>query len=378
MSFNPNYNVGNTYRPSDSRSSPSISQKESIGMAVAVILGPDKVLGIPKKEDANKIFKEYGAESAIGMIFYAVAGVSETIEIGNLDDISIKTYLRARPLHAHIRQFPKLGEFVRIVNPGLSNTYTSQELFYENAIAFWGDVQHNSKFDSNVLDKYVRPLSHNEGDVSVEGRYGNSLRLSQNGLILNNGQYETDSLAHYNEQVKDGSSTIWLIKNNTFDFEVKSYNYLTKQNPEPYKTAPIGKYEGHQVVIDSDRINLISHKEDIILYSRRHLELYSEGMLTINASSMLHINSDLVLLGKGIGTQAPAQAGVRGDDLYDFLSELLVKIGDFSDGLKRAVSAPEGLPIEAIVNSAQALTAELKLLGENKLEKIISDKVFLE
>lgn len=378
MSFNPNYNVGNTYRPSESKASPSTSQKENIGMVVAVILGPEKVLGISKKEEANKIFKEYGAESAIGMIFYATAGVSETIVPGTLNEVSIKTYLKARPLYSHIRQFPKLGEFVKIVNPGLSNTYTSTELFYENVIAFWGDVQHNSKFDSNVLDKYVRPLSHNEGDVSLEGRYGNSIRLSQNGLIINNGQYQTDSLAHYNEQVKDGSSTIWLVKNNTFDFEVKSYNYLTKQNPDSYRTSPIGKYEGHQVVIDSDRINLISHKEDIILYSRRHLELYSEGMLTINASSMLHINSDLVLLGKGIGTQSPSQAAIRGDDLYDFLNDLLTKIGDFSDGLKRSVSSPEGLPIEAIVNSAQALTAELKLLGENKLEKIISDKVFLE
>jgi hypothetical protein len=378
MSFNPNYNVGNTYRASDTKVSFSSQGKDNIGMVVAVILGPTKVLGVPKEEDAKKIFKDYGAESAIGMVFYATPGVSETIVPGGLNEVSIAIYQRARPLHSHIRQFPKLGEFVKIVNPGLSNTYTSTELFYENVIAFWGDVQHNSKFGSNVVNKFIRPLYHAEGDVSLEGRYGNSIRLGEGGLIINNGQYETDSLGHYNEQVKEGSSTIWLVKNNTFEFPVKSYNYLTKQNPDGYRTEAIGKYEGHQIVMDSDRINIISHTEDIILYSRRHLELYSEGMLTINAASMLHINSDLVLLGKGVGTQSPAQSAVRGDDLYEFLDSLLTTIGTFSDALKRSVSGPEGSPIEAIVNAAQGLTAELKVLGENKLEKINSDTVFLE
>lgn len=348
--------------------------KPSIGKVIAVILGEDNVLGVKNKETAKKIYKENGAYAGIGIIYYLPSSHSGDVSALSFTDFT-KIAKAAKPLSANLRHFPLLGEFVELHNYSANNTITEQTVYYSAPINTWNDPQHNSTSPQSDVISYIRPLKLNQGDISFEGRYGNSVRFSKLGTIINNGQYDTKTLDHVEEVVKGGSSTIWMTRNHKFDFKVDSYNYLSKEHTKP---DAIGNFLGDQIVVESDRVNILSHSDDVIVYSRRSTEIYAEKILTLNSGAYTHINSDNIYLGKNLDKQAPSQAAVRGYDLVFALTKLCEKIGDFAQALKLSYNGPEGTEILNITAAANLLQEDIKGILENDIEPILSEQVFIE
>jgi len=169
-------------------------------------------------EEAEK----YGGENAIGVIKYEVVGRNY-----NYDDT--KQLPAAFPLNNTVRVFPLLNEIVLIQSAPTKeikeeeSKRIAQKQYYTQIVGLWNAPNHNaspSKDDDN-LDlgenveelKDINPMQPFPGDILVEGRQGQSIRMSgyksdkgiltddsNNGLpltIFSNGQEDVgDGLQH--------------------------------------------------------------------------------------------------------------------------------------------------------------------------------------
>jgi hypothetical protein len=114
--------------------------------------------------------------------------------LGTTPDNSTPSSLIAKPLFTNIIQYPLLNEIVLILNApsiGLNTDPQAQNLYYLTTIGLWNSIHHNAMPDiatykggelnlgrTFVERENVRNLLPEEGDVMVEGRWGNSIRFS--------------------------------------------------------------------------------------------------------------------------------------------------------------------------------------------------------
>jgi hypothetical protein len=353
---------------------PTSYNKPQIGKVIAVILGDGDVLGVDNKDTAKHIYKANGAQAGIGNIYYLPANSSTQVSSLSFSDFT-QIAKPAKPYSSNLRHYPQPGELVQIENIGSNNGFSEALVYYKGPINTWNDTQHNSTTGVSDIRNYVRPLRLKKGDISLEGRFGNSIRFSDLGTIINNGQYDTKNLDHVSESVSPGSSTIWMTYNHEFNFPVTGSNYLTKNHTKP---DAIGKYKGHQIIMDSDRVNILSHTDDIIMYSRRSTEIYGEKILTLNSGVYTHLNSENIFIGKNSDNQAPSQAAVRGNDLVYVLCKLCEKLGDFTDSLSKSFNGPEGTEIVNITVAASLLQQDIKEILDKDIVSILSEQVFIE
>ena len=219
-------------------------------------------------------FSELGGYRSIGVVEYAIDTEREGV-------VGI-----AHPLNRSMRKYPIVGEFVLIINPqGVSRgpLQTTATSFYIGLIDVWNTVNHNSfPFDQETMGNIsystaetgftnptsvapptysfgatfeesskVRPLQAFEGDVIIEGRWGNTIRLSstivdvktkkgvnnwslsnvQNGspiTILRNGQSPVQPKEYKQvvEDINEDLSSLYL----TSDQKIKMKNF---QLPPP-------------------------------------------------------------------------------------------------------------------------------------------------
>jgi hypothetical protein len=119
--------------------------------------------------------------------------------IGNTIDNSTSNLI-ARPLFTNISQYPILEEIVMILQAPsieLNNDPQSQTFYYLTTVGLWNNINHNVFPDINIFNQNtqqgetelklgntfkengdIRTLLPEEGDVLLEGRWGQSIRFS--------------------------------------------------------------------------------------------------------------------------------------------------------------------------------------------------------
>jgi hypothetical protein len=119
--------------------------------------------------------------------------------IGNTIDNSTSNLI-ARPLFTNISQYPILEEIVMVLQAPsieLNNDPQSQTFYYLTTVGLWNNINHNIFPDINIFNQKVfqgsteiklgntfkekeniRCLLPEEGDIILEGRWGNSIRFS--------------------------------------------------------------------------------------------------------------------------------------------------------------------------------------------------------
>lgn len=231
-------------------------------------------------------FQKYGGTTGIGTI------ECERI-IGN--NIYKTNIITARPLDSNFRRYPLVGEIVKIekapsfFNQSYRNQY-EESYYYSDIIGTWDTVEHNitpfsddlRRSNTNKTDRYIsskngilesennngnnfiqdikesgniKRLQPLPGDISIQGRFGNSIRFSSsnirnnsspwNGedgkpvLIIRNGQSnEVDNDIIYEDVNNDGSS-IYMIDGHKLNINLSSNNFktLTEYKSELNKIA---------------------------------------------------------------------------------------------------------------------------------------------
>lgn len=215
--------------------------------------------------DQEKFIK-YGGWKGIG-----------TIEcIPFMTNNSTEDVLSATPISPNFNLFPVVNEIVQItygVSKNAQGVGEDQDLeyFYTNTVSVWNSPEHNA-IPNNTWKKIgyqsitgifketgkVKRIIKGPGDVSIEGRSGNLMRMGSsiqgfNGpfigndrsplLTIVNGQREVvdNQVAIYEDINLDGSS-IYMLKGHNVNFSVSSLNFdsynIKIENQEALQSTP--------------------------------------------------------------------------------------------------------------------------------------------
>lgn len=218
-----------------------------------------------------------------------------------------------------------------------------------------------SEFKENSTARRVRP---NEGDVILQGRFGNVVRfgstlfsnpVSQNpqpNLLITVGQNSTPvatstsvnqqySLVY--EDINQDKNSIWIVTDETVDFGAATAK-STSTNKAHLRSSEIPKvmpyYTGAQIFINSDRLILNSKKNEISLFSNTEINFSALRSITVDSESSVFVTAnsdinlvatdDLFLQGKNISLSATNNLSYKTSGNYSILGKKIF-IGTAND-----------------------------------------------
>lgn len=227
----------------------------------------------------------------------------------------------ARPVNPNIQQYPVIHEMVVVarfaglyfytdilnyrssknhnelpyvsIDPELRSGATSDSQNYQEASTGLGNTQESNE-DAELGEVFeatdrFKPLFHNEGDLVIEGRFGNSIRFTSNQETTNPtirikcGQPESasdlDPLERITENINDDPSSIYLSEDETFDLipttDESGVQYSSVSNPPD-------TFSGKQVLTVSDRIVMNARDNGIFLFSSGDIALTTRSNLSFD------------------------------------------------------------------------------------------------
>jgi hypothetical protein len=340
-------------------------------------------------------WKENGEYAGMGGILFE--------ELNNPATSAIETLSFALPLYSNIKFLPLVNEIVYIINlPNPSaqrNVSGGKQYYYFQTINIWNSIHHNAlpnslaneptnaqKYESTEagveiqadisIDDInlgltfkerngIRNLQPYEGDILIEGRWGNTIRFgstvnnsnppnpwSNNGIngepiiIIKNGQTETgdDPWVTQVENINTDKSSIYLTSNQKIPIEGAAINYKSYDTPPE---SP-NEYVGEQVLINSGRLFFNSKKDSILLSAQKSINLNTNDSVNIDSKNKFVVDTREVYLGSKDATE-PIILGNK--FLADF-QKLLTNMISLTSALGTV-----GTPIPYTPNTAVAQTA---------------------
>lgn len=332
----------------------------------------------------------------------------------------------AKPYFANISTYPLRNELVYIFQlptPNIQTNNLEQGYYYLCSINAWGSPQHNGipnifqnddlpdsqKRDyqqvtegstREVVDtpseinlghsfterSYIKPLRRFEGDLILEGRLGNSIRLGTTNiagtqplnawsrvgdsgdpiLILRNGQGATGSVGFLPtvEDVNTDPSSIYLTTTQQLPFTPASINSYMSYGQKPIAS---NVYVGSQILITSDRVFINSKKDHILLSSAKSINLNAQESVNIDTTGDTVVQSGKVLL----GSKSAEEPLLLGETTKQQLQELKSILHDLL--VAATAAANGGGPVASLVAESPKLLSRLQLLD---LDNITSKRVF--
>ena len=205
---------------------------------------------------------------------WAGLGSIKFTPIGSKPDNDSPSILIAKPLFTNLIQYPILEEVVLILTApsiGLNDDPQAQTFYYLSTVGLWNSVHHNAfpdinkfagedlNFGNTFLEKSnIRNLLPEEGDILIEGRFGNSIRFSST----------TPQKTQNNSWSSQGElgSPITIIRNRQSEVDI---------NPSPW--VPV--YE--DINFDGSSIYLCSGQDIPLEYASKNLKSFD---VTLGAS----------------------------------------------------------------------------------------------
>ena len=361
---------------------------------------PVRVIDIVLNDQHPK-FKEVGEWNGIGTIFYL------TTENPTTQDVSEQ---KAKCALSNLKQYPLINEIVYLFSlpdPSSQNSGDNGIQYYFNTVNVWNSPHHNALPNGLVLSEdqqkdyqnteagavrrvtdgsteinlgatfkeksNINPLLPFEGDISQEGRWGNSIRfgstvkgftnwseagengdpitLIRNGEDPNNGD---EGWIPVVEDINNDLSSIWMTSTQQIPIEVASSNYNSYTSPP---TTP-NQYVGAQVIANSDRILLNSKTDHIMLSSATSINMNAVDSVNIDTEEHV-VDASSILLGSKDATEAL----MLGNKTISLMGKMLDEMIAVNTQLSALVSLPPGAPFAPL--NAQAIKSQT-LLGSYK------------
>ena len=370
------------------------------------------------EEEKNK----YMGYDAMGMIFW------ESVKSPPIKDLKTFNFKNiAYPLFPNLKQYPLVNEIVYIISmPGKNiledtnnvdsyyfapiNLYQnvhqnaipnnlvespkppSEEKSIEEIEAGSPNVISNKKVEINLgktfKERPIRDLEMFEGDISLQGRWGNSIRFGStvkdknwwstsggNGeaiTIIRNGQPDPlsgDTWIPIVEDINRDKSSIYLTTNQKIPIDVKGKKYNSYD--EDGKPDTPSEYKGNQVILNSGRLLFNSTSDSILLSSTKTINLNSATSVNIDAINKLVISTPKIYLGNKSDNNT--QPAVLGDKLVEVLSKVITDILTIGRSLE-SISGNQSIPIISV--SAPAIGVDLNLdYLRNQLKDLLQPNV---
>ena len=319
---------------------------------------------------------------------------------GNNDE----NYNTALPLNINIKSIPVPGEIVLIVTAASSfaGNYRLQEgtFYYLSIVNIQSNINYNgvptaskvplsnniSYSDASLgvefslktsqasrkkktfqISNKINALQLFEGDVVIEGRYGNSIRF---GSTINNSSQVSKQPTWVLGNVGDPITIITNTTKNTTGngFRIEDINkddssiYLTSTQRLPLKlagprtitalkiSAAAKNLSGKQIILNSDRIVLNAKTNEIFISSKNGISVTSKGDIVLESSKEITLNGSSINLG------FPAlYSAVNGEELQNILRTIVAVL--------TPVAAAAGVtitPLNAIIETS-LLSTKVKL-----------------
>jgi hypothetical protein len=340
-------------------------------------------------------WKENGEYAGMGGILFE--------ELNNPSDAALETLSFALPLYSNIKFLPLVNEIVYIIslpNPSAQrNVSGGKQFYYFQTVNLWNSIHHNAlpnslanepsnaqKYESTEagvevqsdvgIDSInlgltfkeksgIRNLQPYEGDILIEGRWGNTIRFGStvnnsnppnpwsdsgvNGepiVILKNGQTETgdDPWVSQVENINTDKSSIYLTSNQKIPIEGASTSYKSYDTPPENPN----EYIGEQVLINSGRLFFNSKNDSILLSAEKSINLNTQDSINLDSKNKFIVDTREVYLGSKDATEPI----ILGDKFLADFQKLLTNMISLTTALGTV-----GTPVPFTPNIAVAQTA---------------------
>jgi len=287
-----------------------------------------------------------------------------------------------KPLSSHIVCYPLKGEVVNVVKHG-------GQYYYYNPLNLYGRVNVNrvgGRFGEGLVSQKStilnRPLVPRQGDLVLNGRFGQGLRFGSDGKeyryptikITNNQSTKVQKLGdinfpHRQNVNADGSSiniTSGPFNNDPLETATVSNIYPSPSALPQYQ----GKMDGDMITINSDKLVFNAkgipsenvNNGDIHMFAVRNINL------NCNQSITLEVGEDGVI---NLGEYKAINPVVKGIQTEELFKKLFKILSDFT----KVASSVSGF--KDLNDAATNLSEKLATLENNNLPRIFSNTVFI-
>jgi hypothetical protein len=283
-----------------------------------------------------------------------------------------------KPLSSHLITYPLKGEVVNV-------TVHDGKLYYAPPLNLYGKVNMNRATGKGgeglVLPqrtKYNRKIYSEQGDVSLNGRFGNGLRLGSDkeymypNIKITNRQSVPDikvadeHFPHEQDINSDGSS-IFVTSGELKEIESLEPSADSKRWP-PLVAG--NSMSGDMITLNSDKLVFNAkgdgkgNNSDIHIFAARNINLASNYEINIGAGgeSGGAIN---------LGDPDAINSVVKSNELEELLEGVFDSLEDFLSTLEKSSDPKQ------IGAAAKTLNEELGVLKQKQLPKISSKTVFI-
>lgn len=273
------------------------------------------------------------------------------------------------------------------------------KLYWTDIVSTWNHPHYNVAPDILRADKRgvdlgmfveredINPLKLYEGDLTVEGRYGQSLRMGgwkindsnikfvesqfKAYTVLRNGQKKVDiaPFEAIGEDINLDDSSIYL----TSGYQVNLKDVQTKTTSWLDKYISLSKSHIPQIILVGDRIVLQGKKEHVLVSAKKDIGLVGQN-LHFDAVSGIYLDGTKIYLGEK--SYSEAEPSLKGNTTVTWISDLLEALDMVINTMSSAPSSPD-VWVPTVTATAGATQAYLKTL-KNRLIELKSQKIFVE
>lgn len=235
----------------------------------------------------------------------------------------------------------------------------------------------------------INPLQANPGDLLIEGRYGQSIRVgggkgdnnpiiddSNEGkpiILISNGQLETTNGNDIiREDINKDPNSLYFVADHKIPLQAAN------AKRDSYTTIPItsDQYKGNQVLLNGGRV-FVNAKEESIFISAKESVGINGKTVNIDAQEYYCVDADKIYLGKGARTaRFIKEPVVLGGQLENWLNILLDSLDSLSTALT-AATAVTGGPVTQLNSAGPSLKATVTSL-RTQIKQFQSNKVYTE
>lgn len=345
---------------------------------------------------SHKDVKHLGGTQALYGVFYQPLFVASTESTSSGDWFAYCG-------NQTVRQIPIKGEIVKVeyqtAGSVAESTFKSDgpalRAYWTEIVPVWNHP-HLNEYPDTVKHKTadlgkdfednqdIKPLQLNAGDVTIEGRHGNTIRFGGtkssnspfckdvNGkpyIIIRNGQKNTDGDTVY-EDVNDDDTSLYL----TSDHKVPITEANRKFKGATKAPDLTAKYQGKQLVGNSDRVVLNAREDNLVLSAKKHASINADS---VSIDGEKYIGTDAPKIYLGTKAQKEDEPVLLGETTSDHIARFYDALNNCLELLTKGPTqtAYEAVAVTAF-NTLKLTISTLK--GEVKAKKLESKKVYTE
>tara|TARA_B110000977_G_scaffold132090_1_gene168202 strand:+ start:3405 stop:4544 length:1140 start_codon:yes stop_codon:yes gene_type:complete len=372
----------------------------TLGLVEKSVTDDLKIVGLPARvvdiilDDTHDEWSDQGEIEALGAIKYRIIGVEQD----ESDPLELDI---AYPLNSAFKVYPLLNEIVLLYSlPDILRDDAdakADKMYYTTPLAMWnnpeanpfpdtlqnpGDAELGYEFEAK---NNVAPLQPFQGDVTIEGRQGQSIRFTgvdhslveidnddQKPItIISNGKEGADPDTPIVEVIDDDPASIYLLSDHTVS--------LTQANEkrDAWDGEPdlADAYKGSQVMINSGRL-FFNAKEESILFSATDAIGGNAKRVSFDGEDYVALDATKVYLGTAaFDEREPVLLGKTTQDWMKQLLDELKRLGKALAAVVPAGSSAGGLA--QIKSHGASMGAPLSSI-KSAIDDLDSEKVFTE